>query len=54
MTYIGIDRKKDIKTRLAYVQHILKGLAERKIPTNYVEYVKARIIENNRALRNVI
>ena len=54
ITYTGLDRKKGIKTSLAYVQHILKGLAERKIPTNYVKYVKARIIENNQALRDVI
>jgi hypothetical protein len=46
-TYIGRDRRQGIKTSLAYVSHILEGLKEHKMPSEYCQYVRAQILANN-------
>jgi hypothetical protein len=50
MTYVVKNRKANLKTCLAYVQHILAGLKEHNMPPEYYRYVRSRIIENNGAL----
>jgi hypothetical protein len=47
ITYIGKNRRTGIKTTAEYVRHILKGLAEHRLPRDYEEYVRNRILENN-------
>lgn len=49
-TYLVRERVPDLKTSLAYVSHILLGLKEHGIPAEYCEYVRSRIVENNREL----
>lgn len=51
LTYLGKDVKSDVKTSLAYVQHMLCGLEESGMPREYREYVSSRIIQNNPGLR---
>ena len=46
-TYIGRKRQPGITTALHYVRHILEGLTEHKIPTEYMGYVKAQVLANN-------
>jgi hypothetical protein len=54
ITYVGVNRKSGIETSLKYACHIIKGLREHKIPDDYTEYVKTRVIANNPKLRNDI
>jgi len=51
ITYLAKERKSDLTTSKAYVDHILAGLKEHNMPADYVQYVLAKIIENNRGLR---
>ena len=50
-TAIESERRKGIKTSMAYARHILLGLRERGAPEEYISYVKERIINNNPDLR---
>jgi Gamma-glutamyl cyclotransferase, AIG2-like len=51
VTYVVKDRSAGHKTSLPYVQHILDGLKEHRIPTEYQRYVASRIIQNNPTLQ---
>ena len=51
ITYQGKSPRKNVKTSLTYVQHILCGLEENKMPNEYYQYVLSRVIENNSELR---
>jgi hypothetical protein len=50
-TYVGIGSAPGIETSCDYVQHILEGLREHRIPSEYVAYVKARILASNPRLQ---
>lgn len=52
MTYVVKNRKANLKTSAAYVSHILAGLRENNMPTDYCQYVLSKIIENNWNLRD--
>jgi hypothetical protein len=54
ITYVVINKTEGLKTSLEYGRHIVIGLREHKVPNEYVEYVKARIISNNPALKKDI
>ena len=54
VTYVGRDSKANLLTSLAYVQHILAGLKEHGMPREYCQYVRSRIIENNRELAQAL
>lgn len=54
MTYVAKNRQANLKTSAAYVNHILAGLNEHKMPEEYCQYVKSKIIENNGALRDAL
>lgn len=54
ITYVVINKTKGLKTSLEYGKHIVIGLREHKVLNDYVEYVKARIISNNPALKKDI
>lgn len=47
ITYLVKERRFDLKTSVAYVQHILLGLKQHDIPEEYGQYVRSKIIENN-------
>jgi len=47
ITYIGKNRKADIKTSLAYVKHIMNGIREHELPQEYRQYVLSQISKNN-------
>ncbi len=51
-TYLVKERRLDIKTSVAYVQHILLGLKQHDIPEEYRQYVRSKIIENNKDIEN--
>ena len=46
LTYLAKAPKSNIQTSRAYAEHIMAGLEEHKMPAEYREYVKARIIFN--------
>lgn len=50
LTYFARNRLYNIKTSWNYVKHILKGLQEYPFPEEYRQYVRSRIIKNNKAL----
>ena len=54
ITYIGKNRKKGIKTSWDYVCHIFNGLHENDVPSEYIDYVKEQIIDNNPDLKTRI
>lgn len=54
LTYVVIDREYNLRTSHKYVTYILKGLREHGAPTDYIEYVKGRIINNNPDLSGYI
>lgn len=55
LTYIGRDPQDDIQTNAEYAGHILAGLREHgDVPGEYVEYAKARIVDNNPSLAEVV
>lgn len=54
VTYVVKDRKKGLQTSLLYVRHIIVGLREQKVPEEYIEYVKMRIVMNNPSLKEKI
>ncbi|MES2579400.1 MAG: gamma-glutamylcyclotransferase family protein [Pseudomonadota bacterium] len=54
LTYVVKERRRDIKTSMHYVQHILDGLKENNIPEEYRRYVVAQIIANNRDLAQML
>jgi hypothetical protein len=54
ITYVGLARRSGIQTTWKYVQYILAGLDEHKLPDEYASYVKSRILLNNPDLREVI
>ena len=51
ITYVVKNPQSGLQTSLNYVKHILKGLAEHKMPDEYQKYVTAQICLNNPALR---
>lgn len=54
VTYLVKNPQANLKTSADYVRHILAGLQEHSIPAEYCQYVRSRIIENNRELINNI
>lgn len=54
LTYVVKNRTPDLLTSLTYVQHILQGLKEHGMPSEYRDYVRARIVQNNSALADEI
>ena len=51
LTYIVKEKKTGLKTKLHYAQHIIDGVDEHPIPTEYREYVVARVELNNPELK---
>lgn len=47
ITYIGKNRKQNIKTNFEYSSLIIRGLHLNDIPVEYINYVKQQIIDNN-------
>ena len=54
ITYVARERREGLATSFAYARHILEGLREHEAPSDYVDYVKQRIIRNNAALEPLI
>lgn len=54
ITYLVKNRQTNLQTSAAYVAHILAGLREHKIPAEYCQYVRSRILENNGGLRDAL
>ncbi|TFH37621.1 MAG: gamma-glutamylcyclotransferase [Anaerolineales bacterium] len=50
ITYVGLCHRPRIETSIDYVKHILVGLREHRIPEEYVDYVKNKIVANNPSL----
>jgi gamma-glutamylcyclotransferase (GGCT)/AIG2-like uncharacterized protein YtfP len=50
ITYVVRKRREGLATSFAYARHILEGLREHQAPSDYVDYVKQRIVRNNAAL----
>ena len=53
-TYVVKDRKSNLRTSAAYVDHILAGLREHNMPAEYCQYVQSKILENNWDLRDAL
>lgn len=53
ITYVVRNKRSGICTSLEYVRHIIIGL-KHKVPDEYIEYVKSRIISNNPNLEQEI
>lgn len=53
ITYVVKEPSTDLKTSMAYVEHILDGLKEHAIPDEYCRYVISRIIQNNPELQSL-
>lgn len=52
-TYMVNNRKNGLETSLQYASTIINGLKDHKdIPTDYIKYVKEKIILNNPVLKN--
>jgi hypothetical protein len=47
VTYTAKVRRLGLRTSLAYVAHIIRGLRSHNAPREYVAYVKQRIVANN-------
>jgi hypothetical protein len=54
MTYVVINKVSGRKTSLEYASHIVIGLREHNVPSEYIDYVKARIVANNPILKDDI
>lgn len=54
ITYIVKDKKEGIQTSFDYCRHIIEGLREHKIPNEYIQYVKKKMIANNLSLQTQI
>ena len=54
ITYVVRQRRDGLVTSLAYARHILEGLREHDAPSEYLDYVKQRIICNNATLEPLI
>jgi gamma-glutamylcyclotransferase len=52
ITYLVKNRKAGCKTKIRYVEHIIRGLREHNAPEEYLQYVKYRVICNNPCLRD--
>lgn len=53
LTYLAKTPKTNIKTSQAYAQHIMVGLSEHKMPADYREYIKTRIVLSQPNLSDV-
>ncbi len=54
ITYLVKNPQANLKTSVAYVGHILVGLREHRMPEEYRQYVRSKIIENNGELRDAL
>jgi hypothetical protein len=54
MTYVVRNRISGHKTSLEYASHIVIGLREHNVPSEYIDYVKERIVANNPSLKDSV
>ena len=54
LTYVVINKVSALRTSLEYASHIVIGLREHNVPSEYIDYVKARIVANNPSLKDGI
>jgi len=54
LTYVVQNRRSGLMTSLDYASNIITGLRSQEIPSEYIEYVRQRIIRNNESLRNLL
>lgn len=54
ITYTVIEPEEGLRTSLAYVAHILRGLRDHGAPADYLTYVKRRAVANNPELAAAI
>jgi hypothetical protein len=54
ITYVAINPKPGMHTKVEYAKHILIGLREHNVPEDYLEYVKGRIIGNDPSLKQSV
>ena len=52
LTYVVRERKKELKTSVAYASEMLNGLTSNNIPNCYLQYAYKRILLNNKDLRH--
>lgn len=50
ITYLVLDPVWGLPTSTDYVNHVLRGLHENRVPADYLAYVESRIVANNPAL----
>lgn len=50
ITYVAIEPQEGLLTSLPYATYIICGLREHNVPDEYINYVKERVIANNRDL----
>jgi hypothetical protein len=51
LTYVVTKPKAKLRTSIAYVAHIVKGLRDHNVPADYINLVKAAALRNNPLLR---
>jgi len=54
ITYVALKRINDIRTSAEYAGHIIRGAMEHNLPSDYISYIKNKIIENDVNLRDYI
>jgi cation transport regulator ChaC len=47
LTYVALNPQQGIQTSWEYVKHIMKGLSDHHVPGEYVNAMKAWVVENN-------